>query len=79
MNRILVVDDEPSILAAMVPLLQSTGYDVVTATTGYSALESVARRPPHLVIPWCCSTCWWRPSNHTTVRRATLWGCGRTR
>lgn len=48
--RILVVDDEPSILATMAPLLRSRGYDVSTATTGYAALEMVDRQPPQLVI-----------------------------
>ena len=34
MTRILVVDDEPSILAAMVPLLQARDYDVVDGDHG---------------------------------------------
>ena len=50
MTRILVVDDEPSILAAMTPLLQVRGYDVVTATTGHAAIDSVSRHLPALVI-----------------------------
>ena len=50
MTRILVVDDEPSILAVMVPLLQARDYDVATATTGHAALEAVTRHPPDLVI-----------------------------
>ena len=48
--RILIVDDEPSILATMAPLLRARGYDVSTATTGYAALESIDRQPPQLVI-----------------------------
>ena len=31
--RILIVDDEPSILATMAPLLRTRNYDVSTATT----------------------------------------------
>ena len=50
MTRILVVDDEPGILAAMVPLLESHGYEVATATTGHAALEVFDRHPAHLVI-----------------------------
>ncbi len=50
MSRILVVDDEPGILAAMVPLLEARDYEVATATTGYGALEAVSRHPPQLVI-----------------------------
>jgi two-component system KDP operon response regulator KdpE len=48
--RILIVDDEPSILATMAPLLRGRGYEVATATTGHAALEAVGRQPPQLVI-----------------------------
>ena len=48
--RILIVDDEPSILATMAPLLRSRGYDVATATTGQGALDAVDRQPPQLVV-----------------------------
>ncbi len=50
MTRILVVDDEPAILAAVVPLLRSRGYDVYTATSGQTALDAVDRHHPQLVI-----------------------------
>jgi len=49
-GRILIVDDEPSILATMAPLLRGRGYDVSTATTGHAALDAVDRQPPQLVI-----------------------------
>lgn len=48
--RILIVDDEPSILAAMAPLLRSRGYEVTTAMSGRAALEQVERSDPDLVI-----------------------------
>ena len=48
--RILIVDDEPSILATMAPLLRARGYEVATATSGQSALDAVERQPPHLVV-----------------------------
>ena len=48
--RILLVDDEPSLLATIAPLLRSQSYDVATATSGHAALESVDRQPPQLVI-----------------------------
>ena len=48
--RILIVDDEPSILATMAPLLRGRGYQVATATSGHAALDAVARDEPHLVI-----------------------------
>jgi two-component system KDP operon response regulator KdpE len=48
--RILLVDDEPSLLATIAPLLRAQGYDVATATTGNAALDSVGRQLPQLVI-----------------------------
>jgi two-component system, OmpR family, KDP operon response regulator KdpE len=49
-DRILVVDDEPAILATIAPLLRARGYDVLTAMTGHAVLESVQRDAPDLVI-----------------------------
>jgi two-component system KDP operon response regulator KdpE len=49
-SRILIVDDEPSILATMAPLLRSRGYEVSTATTGKACLESVERSEPDIII-----------------------------
>lgn len=50
MSRILLVDDEPAILAAMTPLLESRGYDVGTATSGHAALTSLEREPADLIV-----------------------------
>jgi two-component system KDP operon response regulator KdpE len=50
MMRVLVVDDEPSILAAMAPLLRSRGYDVSTAMSGRGALDALERDPPDLIV-----------------------------
>ena len=50
MKRVLVVDDEPAILAALGPLLDAAGYGVSTATTGYAALDAVERSTPDLVV-----------------------------
>jgi two-component system KDP operon response regulator KdpE len=49
-QRILIVDDEPSILAAMAPLLRARGYEVITATTGHAAIDAVDRHAPQLVV-----------------------------
>jgi len=49
-TRILVVDDEPSILAAVLPLLRGRGYEVYTATSGATALDAVDRHLPEIVI-----------------------------
>ena len=49
-SRVLIVDDEPSILATMAPLLRGRGYEVSTATTAHAALDGVDRQPPQLII-----------------------------
>src|SRR4029453_6584295 len=48
--RILIVDDEPAIVAAMAPLLRSRGYDVVTAMSGGAALQATEPEPMAVVI-----------------------------
>jgi two-component system, OmpR family, KDP operon response regulator KdpE len=48
--RILIVDDEPSILATMAPLLRARGYEVATATSGHAALDAIDREAVQLVI-----------------------------
>ena len=50
MTRILIVDDEPQLLRALVLNLHNRGYDVVTATTGKDAIEQVAGLPPDVVV-----------------------------
>jgi two-component system OmpR family response regulator len=49
-HRILVVDDEPSIVDAVATALRYEGYDVQEAATGREALDSVARHEPDLVV-----------------------------
>jgi len=48
--RILVVDDEPNIIATVAPLLRARGYEVFSAMTGLTALDSFDRDKPDLVI-----------------------------
>jgi two-component system KDP operon response regulator KdpE len=47
---ILIVDDEPNILATVAPLLRSNGYTVMSAMTGRAALEAVDRDRPDLIV-----------------------------
>ena len=49
-HRILVVDDEPSIVDAVATALRYEGFDVQEAATGREALDSVARHEPDLVV-----------------------------
>ena len=49
-HRILVVDDEPSIVDAVSTALRYEGYEVHEATSGRDALDAVARLEPDLVV-----------------------------
>ena len=49
-QRILIVDDEPNILATVAPLLRSKGYTVLSAMTGHAALEAVDRDKLDLIV-----------------------------
>jgi two-component system, OmpR family, response regulator len=49
-HRILVVDDEPSIVDAVATALRYEGYTVDEAATGKEALEAVAVQEPDLVV-----------------------------
>jgi DNA-binding response OmpR family regulator len=50
MKRILIVDDEPAIARLVKMSLSVEGYDAVTATSGFEALERVEEKKPDLVI-----------------------------
>jgi DNA-binding response OmpR family regulator len=49
-DRILIVDDEPSVHDVLRAYLSHHGYDVVSARTGREALALAADRPPALVV-----------------------------
>jgi DNA-binding response OmpR family regulator len=48
--KILVVDDEPSIVKSIQYSLEKEGYQVVTASDGQQALEVARREKPNLVV-----------------------------
>jgi two-component system KDP operon response regulator KdpE len=48
--RILIVDDEPNIIATVGPLLRARGYDVLSAMSGRAALQAVERDKPDLIV-----------------------------
>jgi two-component system KDP operon response regulator KdpE len=48
--RVLLVEDEPGLLRALLINLRARQYDVVTAAGGREALASAAQRPPDAVI-----------------------------
>jgi two-component system KDP operon response regulator KdpE len=49
-ERVLVVDDEPQIIRALVTNLRARGYDVDAAGTGEEALRKAAERRPDIVV-----------------------------
>jgi CheY-like chemotaxis protein len=50
MSRILVVDDEPSILEVLTDVLGGEGYEVLTAANGREGLERLDETRPDLVL-----------------------------
>src|SRR3984885_5090055 len=49
-QRILVVDDEPSIVDSVATSLRYEGFDVEQATNGRSALAAAQERTPDLIV-----------------------------
>ena len=49
-KKILIVDDEPSILVAIQFLMEQQGYNVMTAERGEFALDSIYQYKPDLVL-----------------------------
>ena len=49
-GKILVVDDDPDILDALTMILESQGYEVVTARDGIEALANLKAETPNLMI-----------------------------
>ena len=50
MSRVLVVDDDPEILALLMDAVESAGYEVDHAVNGRDALERVSERVPDLIL-----------------------------
>ncbi|MDH3281362.1 MAG: response regulator [Gammaproteobacteria bacterium] len=49
-KKILIVDDEPSIVLSLEFLMKKAGYEVVTAADGNEGLERMASERPELVL-----------------------------
>jgi len=49
-EKILVVDDDPDILDALTMILESQGYEVVTARDGMEGLTNLKAETPNLMI-----------------------------
>ncbi len=50
MSKIMIVDDEPDLLEVVKLILESDGYQVVTANGGQEALDKMEKEMPDLVL-----------------------------
>jgi CheY-like chemotaxis protein len=49
-GKVLIVEDDPDLLAAEELLLEGAGYKVVTARDGLEALERISKEMPALIL-----------------------------
>ncbi len=49
-KKVLVVDDEPSIVKVIEARLKASNYDVITASRGDEGLEKAEREQPDLIV-----------------------------
>jgi len=49
-KKILIVDDEPSIIVPLQFLMQQNGHETVVAFSGEEAMEIIAASPPDLIL-----------------------------
>ena len=49
-DQILVVEDDPAIVAFLVPALEREGFEIQVVRDGATALDRVARVPPELIL-----------------------------
>jgi DNA-binding response OmpR family regulator len=49
-KKILIVDDEPSIIVALQFLMEQAGFETIVAFSGEEAMEAVSRHGPDLIL-----------------------------
>ena len=49
-QKILIVDDEPSIIVPLQFLMEQNGYEATVAFSGEEAMETIADHPPDLIL-----------------------------
>ena len=49
-KKILIVDDEPSIIVPLQFLMEQNGYETFVAFSGEEAMESIIANPPDLIL-----------------------------
>lgn len=50
MAKILIIDDDPDIVESMKLVLESKGYEVISASTGKEGLNKAKQEKPNLII-----------------------------
>ena len=50
MAKVLVVDDDPDFVKVTAKILQKAGYEVVSASNGAKALQTMRSNPPDVVL-----------------------------
>jgi chemosensory pili system protein ChpA (sensor histidine kinase/response regulator) len=50
MAKVLVVDDDPDFVKVAAKILQKAGYEVVSASNGAKALQTMRSNPPDVVL-----------------------------
>ena len=50
MSLVLVVDDNPDSIRIVQTILKGSGYEVASAMSGAAALDSIAARPPAVIL-----------------------------
>ena len=53
-ERVLIVDDEPKVVHLVREVLSATGYEVLAAYSGETAIETVALEQPDLLQRCLC-------------------------
>jgi PAS domain S-box-containing protein len=49
-RTVLIVDDDPSVLAAVAPMLEQAGYRTLQASGGREAIKQAVQHLPHLIV-----------------------------
>ena len=49
-KRVLIAEDEPSIVESLTFLLERAGFEVAVESDGRRALEAALARPPHVLV-----------------------------
>jgi DNA-binding response OmpR family regulator len=49
-KKVLIVDDEPSLIVALQFLMEQNGYETIVAFSGEEAMEAIAKYHPDLVL-----------------------------